>query len=74
MRARVFGVTTAGALLGTPLAGVSGFVLDRIGLMPTLVLCGTIYLITTLSLLFNPAIREMDSDAPVRNQPEVVTG
>jgi MFS family permease len=71
MRARVFGVTTAGALLGTPLAGVSGFVLDRIGLIPTLVVCGTLYLVTTLSLLFNPAIRDMDGEAPTGDELEM---
>jgi len=66
MRARVFGVMTAGVFLGMPLGGMSGVLLERIGLTPTLVLVGVLYVITTLSLLFNPAVREMDK------QPELV--
>jgi MFS family permease len=60
MRARVFGVLTAGVMLGTPIGGASGLLLDRIGLTPTLILLGACYFITTASLLVNPAIRDID--------------
>jgi MFS family permease len=60
MRARVFGVSTAGAFLGMPLGGASGVLVDRLGLIPTMVILGGVYMATTASLLVNPAIREMD--------------
>jgi MFS family permease len=60
MRARVFGVITAGVFLGTPLGGASGLLVDHLGLIPTFVLLGAIYFATTASLLFIPAMRDMD--------------
>ncbi len=60
MRARVFGVVTAGVMLGTPLAGVGGLMVDGIGMTATLVVMGVCYLATTSSLLVIPAMREMD--------------
>ncbi len=68
MRARVFGVMTAGVFLGMPLGGMSGVLLERIGLTPTLVLVGVLYVATTLSLLFNPAVREMDKRVVLAQQ------
>jgi MFS family permease len=60
MRARVFGTTTAGVLVGVPLGTfVSGYVVAGIGFEYTLVLMGTVYLLTTASLLINPALRKM---------------
>lgn len=74
LRARVFGTVTAGAFLGMPLGVlITGYALEWVGLRPVLLALGTMYLITTLSLLINPALREMDRqpqpDAPL---PEAV--
>lgn len=67
MRARIFGLIGAGTLAGIPLGTfVSGFVIEWIGLQTTLLVMGTIYLLTTLSLLINPALREMEK--PQRDQ------
>ena len=61
MRGRVFGTITAGAWLTMPLAMlVSGFLTEQFGLLPILVACGLIYLITTVSAIFIPAMRELD--------------
>ncbi|GHO59611.1 MFS transporter [Ktedonobacter robiniae] len=61
MRARVFGVAFAGAMMGIPLgAFVGGFLISWLGLQQTLVLMGTFYLIATLSFLVNPAMKQMD--------------
>ncbi|BCL79070.1 MFS transporter [Ktedonobacteria bacterium brp13] len=60
MRARVFGTTTAGVLVGIPLGTfVSGYVVTGIGFEYTLLLMGTLYFLTTASLLINPALRKM---------------
>ena len=60
MRARVFGTTTAGVLMGVPLGTfVSGYVVAGIGFEYTLLLMGILYLLTTASLLINPALRKM---------------
>ncbi|HEY0605378.1 MAG TPA: MFS transporter, partial [Herpetosiphonaceae bacterium] len=61
MRARVFGTITAGAFLAMPLGVLlTGYALEWVGLRPVLLALGSLYLITTLSLLINPALREMD--------------
>lgn len=61
MRARVFGTTTAGAYIGIPIgAVVGGFLVTWIGIQGTLLAMGALYLVTTLSLLVNPALQEMD--------------
>jgi MFS family permease len=60
-RARVFGTTTAGAMAGTPLGGlIAGYCAVWLGLRWTLLLFGTVYLIATLSLLVNPAVRGIE--------------
>jgi MFS family permease len=60
MRARVFGAASAGYLAGIPLGGlVSGYLIAGIGLIPTLFAMGTCYLLTTGSLLINPALKDM---------------
>ncbi|GCE08244.1 MFS transporter [Dictyobacter aurantiacus] len=64
MRARVFGTMSAGTLAGIPLGTfISGFVVSWIGLSPTLLIMGALYLLTTLSLLVNPVMRQMDRAA-----------
>lgn len=61
MRARVFGTITAGAYIGIPIgAFVSGYVVTWIGLQASIVTIGALYLLTTLSLLINPALKRMD--------------
>lgn len=61
MRARVFGVITAGAFLGSPFgAFAGGYLVQWAGIQPTLLILGVCYLLTTASLLFNPALRSME--------------
>lgn len=61
MRGRVFGVLDALALGGVPIGmAVVGFVIEGIGLVPTLAGMGVCYLLVTLSMFFNPALRDMD--------------
>jgi MFS family permease len=60
LRARVFGTTTAGAMLGTPLGALlAGFSAAWMGTQATLVVFGAVYLLATLSLLVNPALKGM---------------
>lgn len=64
MRARVFGTITAGVYIGIPVgAFVSGYVVTWIGLQASIVAIGALYLLTTLSLLVNPALKRMDIKA-----------
>lgn len=61
MRARVFGTFSALILVAVPLGTfASGFVATWLGLHLTLVIMGALYLISTLSLLLNPALKEME--------------
>ena len=61
MRARVFGTINAGVLAGVPLGTVaSGYLVAWIGFQMTLLIMGALYLVTTLSLLVNPATRTME--------------
>ena len=61
MRARVFGVVIAGAMMGTPLgAFISGYLVTWLGAQHTLMIMGAIYLLATLSFLVNPAMKQMD--------------
>jgi len=61
MRGRVFGAITAGAMSVTPLGILlGGFALERFGMQWILIALGVAYLLTTSSLAFNPAMREMD--------------
>lgn len=61
MRARVFGTITAGVTIAVPLSVlVTGYLLEWLGLRPLLLVLGTGYMLTTGSLLINPAIRELN--------------
>jgi predicted MFS family arabinose efflux permease len=73
MRARVFGVITAGVMVAMPLAGLSGPIVEQIGLTPTLLILGTCYVVTTGSLLFNPVLREIDKPARKMLAPDSAT-
>ncbi len=61
MRGRVFGVVTAVAWLAMPIGMLLGGVLiEKFGVQLLLIILGICYLATTLTMLVNPAIREMD--------------
>lgn len=61
MRARVFGLLSAGVIAGIPLGTfASGYVVAWIGLRATLFVMGTIYLAATLSILINPKLKQME--------------
>lgn len=61
MRGRVFGTMTAGAYLAVPLGMLlAGYMVEWLGVRTTLLLQAACYLIITLSLLINPALREMN--------------
>ena len=66
MRARVFGLLNAGVTAGIPLGTLaSGFVVSWVGLRATLAVMGALYLLATLSILVNPALKRMErSGAP----------
>ncbi len=62
MLGRVFGVLNALAQAGIPLgAALAGFVVEGVGLVPTILGMGAIYLAVTLSMFLNPALRQMDA-------------
>ncbi len=58
---RVFGALTAIAQAAIPVgAVVAGVVVQRAGLIPTIVGMGVIYVVVTIGMFFNPALRGMD--------------
>ncbi|MEO6893056.1 MAG: MFS transporter [Ktedonobacteraceae bacterium] len=64
MRGRVFGAIGAAAFAALPLGLIlAGYLVDAVGLRVTFLIIAACYLIVTLSMLFNRALREMD--APV---------
>jgi MFS family permease len=66
MRGRVGGAIGAGAWSAMPLGMLIGGVLtEQLGVRPMLLGLGFIYLITTLSMAFIPAMKEMNRRAPV---------
>jgi MFS family permease len=61
LRGRVFGAITAIAWLAIPLGMlIGGYLLDRFGLRVVLIGMAACYLAATVSMLFIPALREMD--------------
>lgn len=61
MRARVLGVMRSGAMMAMPLGVLlAGYALEWLGLQVTLIIVVAIYLLTTVSLLFNERLHEMD--------------
>jgi MFS family permease len=61
MRGRVFGAIGAGAWSAMPLGMlVGGLLTELLGIHPMLLGLGVIYLITTLSMAFIPAMKEMN--------------
>ncbi len=67
LRGRVFGTLTAAVLVAAP-AGVilAGYVIEGVGLQAVLAVIAAGYVVTTGSLWFNPAVREMDAPRPAR--------
>jgi MFS family permease len=64
MRGRVFGAIRAGAWIAMPLGMLLGGIFtERFGTFTMLVGIGITYLITTLSMAFIPAMKEMDRKA-----------
>jgi MFS family permease len=62
MRGRVFGLLRALAVCGTPFGLlVGGFVVEGVGLRPTVIGMGICYLALTLSMFLNPALRGMEA-------------
>ena len=62
MRARVLGTMSAGFLAGVPIGTfASGYIVSWLGLSTTILIMGTLYLLATLSLLVNPALKGMES-------------
>ena len=61
LRGRVFGTITAGAWIAMPFGMLLGGVLtEKLGVSSVLIGLGIIYLATTFSMMFIPAMREMD--------------
>ncbi len=52
------GLTVAALGVGAALAG---FVVEGVGLIPTIVGIGAIYLTVTVGMFFNPALKQMDA-------------
>ena len=66
LRGRVFGVVAAGALLGVPVGTfASGFLVQYVGLTPTLLAVSALYLAVTMCPLVFPVWRRLDDDVPV---------
>lgn len=65
MRGRVMGATYAASWMAMP-AGVlvGGFLVEGLGLRTSLIVLGSLYLATTLSILANRSLRDMDRKAP----------
>ena len=59
---RVFGALTALAQAGIPIGAVlAGVVVQQVGLVPTILGMGAIYLAVTLGMSFNQSLRQMDT-------------
>lgn len=72
MRGRVLGPLIALAQIAVPLGLLLvGASVERLGLQGTLFLMAAAYLGATLSLLFNPALRQMEGRAEAENEPVV---
>lgn len=65
MRARVLGFLSAGVLVAAPFGGLlAGVLLQSVGITATLILYTIIYVAATGSLLFIPAMRDLDAPEP----------
>ncbi len=65
LRGRVFGVLTALSWIAIPAGRLgAGYLIEWIGLIPTLVAVGCAYVITTLSFWLMPALHQMNVPSP----------
>jgi predicted MFS family arabinose efflux permease len=70
LRSRVLGLTTAVAWAGIPLGGLlGGWTVQLLGLRPSWLVFGGLYLLVTLIPFVRPAWREMDRPPPSRDRP-----
>ena len=59
---RVFGAVIAIAQAGIPFgAAIVGFAIERAGLIPTIAVAGTVYLVVIALMFATPALRRMDA-------------
>lgn len=66
LRGRVLGVLTSLAWIAIPAGRLgAGFLIEGIGLIPTLVAVACAYVATTLSMFLMPALRQMDAPSPI---------
>ena len=62
---RVLGVLTAGVFIAMPIGALAGgYLVEVLGLQPTLLICGAAYLVTVLVPVVSPTWRALDDDAP----------
>jgi predicted MFS family arabinose efflux permease len=62
MLGRTFGTITALEYVGIPIGSIlAGVVVEEVGLVPTILGMGAIYLAVTIGMFFNPALRQMDA-------------
>jgi MFS family permease len=67
---RVFGALTAIAQAAIPIGAVlAGVAVQRAGLIPTIVGMGVVYVVVTIGMFFNPALRGMDVRAEPVSEP-----
>lgn len=65
MLGRVLGVLNAIALAAVPLGMLlAGYLLEGVGIRPTVICIAACYLLVTLGMFLNPALREMDATKP----------
>lgn len=70
MRGRVFGAITAGAWIAMPLGMLLGGILtDQLGTFIMMIGLGVTFLITTVSMAFIPAMKEMNRKTQVNSLP-----
>jgi MFS family permease len=73
MRGRVFGVTQACAWIAMPIGVVAaGPMIERLGLRPTFLIVGSIYLAVTLASFLLPALGGLDRRAGSADDPRTV--
>jgi hypothetical protein len=62
MLGRVFGALTALAQAGIPVGAVlAGLAVQQLGLVPTILVTGAIYLLVSLAMVFNRSLHQMDA-------------
>lgn len=70
MRGRVIGALTSGAFVAMPVGMLlAGLISERFGVVTAIVLIAAAYLVVTISIFVNPAMREMDRPPPSAESP-----